>query len=296
MEALRAEALQSVMSRVEDRNFGGLRENMSWTSKLKPGRMALVGVAVIAGGMAAFLALQRETPAPTPVVAEPIPQVVEVPRTRILVAAEQIGAGQRVTASSFTWQEWPQDALRPEFISDESAPDAIGAFEGSVASQDIFEGEPIREQKLAAPSTAQLSAALSPGMRAVSVSVSAESASGGFITPNDRVDVVLTRALATTQTTHTILSAVRVLAINANRGDRASTGETEGEKEEPGVFSSAIATLELDQGQAEMIINARTMGQLSLVLVPMSDFADAANPDRRAINQAIRMTSQFWAN
>jgi pilus assembly protein CpaB len=90
----------------------------------------------------------------------------------------------------------------------------------------------------------------------------------------------------------TVLGSIRILAINSQLGESSSTEE--GEEAKPKTFSGdAIATLELDATQAEVINSAVTMGQLSLVLRSMIDPADEAASSRPA-NQLIRMTSPFW--
>ena len=287
MDALRAEALRTLISRVEDRNFGGLRDRVQWSRGMKLSRMALLLVAVLAGGLAAFLVTQRD-PAVTPAIAQPVTEIVQEARTQILVATQAIGVGQRLSPASIGWQDWPQGAVQSEYITVAAAPDAITNKTGAVARLEFFPGEPIREQKLS-EGQGYLSAILDSGMRGVSVTVTAQSASGGFVLPNDHVDVVLTRTSDTDWDSETILRNVRVLAIDARLGETDPTGAP------PEVFSNeAIATLELDPVQAEVIIAAATLGTLSLVLRSMQDFAESETIG--AANQAIRMTSPFWAN
>jgi len=119
---------------------------------------------------------------------------------------------------------------------------------------------------------------LDKGMRGVSISVAAESASGGFIVPNDHVDVILTQnGPSNQQTSSTLLSNVRVLAINTRLGETGKTGADD--ENDPNaspksqVFpGTAIATLELDPAQAETIVNASAAGRLSLALRSIVDF------------------------
>jgi pilus assembly protein CpaB len=182
-----------------------------------------------------------------------------------------------------------------------------------VARYEFFPGEPIREVKLARADRGFLSAVLDPGTRAVSVDVSAQSASGGFILPNDRVDVVLTSSVGSRQSSSTILENVRVLAINSQIGETAGTkaqtdkpkdsgasdrAASEEEAEGPSRFASAIATLALSPRQAEVIIAATQTGRLSMVLRPTADVAESSAGDdtMSAANQAIRLTSPFWVN
>jgi pilus assembly protein CpaB len=290
MDALRYEALQSVISQVEDRNFGGLREKVSWTRGLKPSRLVLLGVAIVAGGFAAFLATQRQEPAPEPVETV-VTEVVAAPTKQVLVARDPIRVGQRLTASTVQWIDWPESAVAAEFITSERVPDADTFMEGSVARYEFFAGEPIREQKLVKSDRGYLSAILDDGMRGVSVPITAESASGGFVLPNDHVDVVMTRVTDGGQSSQTILQNVRVLAINAQLGEPEASGTPDA----PAVFTgAAIATLALDPTQAELIIGATSMGSLSLVLRSVSDMEDPEAARRRATNQAIRLTSPFW--
>jgi pilus assembly protein CpaB len=153
-------------------------------------------------------------------------------------------------------------------------------MQGTVARFEIFEGDPIRQQKLIRTDQGYLSAVLDKGMRGVSISVAAESASGGFIVPNDHVDVILTQGGPNgQQTSSTLLSNVRVLAVNARLGETGKTGGSE-DSSDPNaspksqVFpGTAIATLELDPPQAETIINASQLGRLSLALRSIVDFA-----------------------
>jgi pilus assembly protein CpaB len=294
MDALRAEALKTLISRVEDRNFGGLRNRFQLGRAGLP-RIALLCVALLAGGLAAFLALQRQMPVAAAAAVE-APVVVAEPRTRVLVAAEPIAVGQKITTASLGWEEWPQDVVRPEYLTIDQAPDAIESMAGSVARAEILPGEPVRPEKLAtATDGSHLSAVLGSGKGAVSVSVTAESASGGFIAPSDRVDVVLTRTVGERQVSDTILDNVRVLAINSDLDAPSSTEDAQAVT--PQNFSStAIATLELDRTQTEVIMTGVTLGRLSLVLRAAADAdADDGEAARRAANQAIRISSPFWA-
>src|SRR5690606_28090173 len=114
------------------------------------------------------------------------------------------------------------------------------------------------------------------GMRAVSISVSPDSASGGYIVPNDRVDVVLSRG---GDYAETILTNVRVLAIGTRLGQVGATGGGANPNDPSSqVFESTeIATLEVTPGQAETVIQAGSAGRLALVLRSVVDFAQTAD-------------------
>jgi pilus assembly protein CpaB len=183
-----------------------------------------------------------------------VTQVVEEAKTQILVAKSAIGIGERLGPTSVEWQDWPQGAMRSEYVSIAAMPDAPSQLTDAVARFEFFPGEPIREAKLVRSDQGYLSAVLAQGKRGVSVGVTAASSAGGFVVPNDHVDVVLTTASASGQRSEVILSDVRVLAIGKRLGEMgASGGNTEGDgsSPQPVTFdSSAIATLELDPPQA----------------------------------------------
>lgn len=294
METLRAEALQQLITRVEDRNFGGLRNQVHWNAGSKNTRIVLIAVAVLAGSMAAFLAVQR--PAPAPEAVAPVVEVVAEPRVQILAAKQTIAVGQRVTPASFEWIDWPESAIRADFVTLATAPEAMTEMSGSTARSEFVAGEPILPQKLMPEGEGSyLSAVLGSGMRGVSVVVSADSASGGFVSPGDRVDVVLTRPTDTGQVTRTIMQNVRVLSINGRLGPTTPSDPNSEAPPKPEVFTdAAIATLELDPTATEVIMSATAHGRLSLVLRAITDAGDAMAV-RSPANQAIRLSSPFWA-
>ena len=239
---------------------------------MRPARILLLLVALIAGGLAAFLATRGGNAPQTVVQTISVPQHTE---TQVLVAKSQIGVGQRLDAASVEWQDWPQSAVRPEYITSAKSPDAPAKIAGAVARFEIFDGEPILDAKLAHTDQGYLSAVLDPGMRGVSISISPAAGSGGFIIPNDRVDVVLTNSSSGQPTTHVVLSDVKVLAIGTRLGQTGKTGAPANPDDPKSqVFTSdAIATLELTPAQAQTLMTASASGKLSLVLRSVADFA-----------------------
>ncbi|MEO7221979.1 MAG: Flp pilus assembly protein CpaB [Devosia sp.] len=237
-------------------------------------RILLLLVALIAGGLAAYLAT-RGGDVPTGPSGPTSPEIVEEARVKVLVAAAPVGVGERLSQTNMVWVDWPQNAVREDYIKQADVPEAMTDMQGAVARFEIFEGDPIRPQKLVRSDQGYLSAVLDKGMRGVSIPVQADSASGGFIVPNDHVDVILTRGGGESGQTETILTNVRVLAINTRLGEVGATGAPEDPANPRAeIFDgSAIATLELDPAQAETVINARQMGQLSLALRSIVDFA-----------------------
>jgi pilus assembly protein CpaB len=165
------------------------------------------------------------------------------------------------------WQSWPQGSLAPTYIVEGKRP--LSDFVGAVARGAIAAGEPITEGKLVLAGTRGFMAAvLQPGMRAVSVPITATSAVSGFIYAGDRVDVLLSLVLAGQtgqhRATETILRNARVIAMDQkldfSPGDKPDVGKT--------------ATLELTPKQTELVTLAVKMGDLSLVLRSLQDAND----------------------
>src|SRR6476646_3758410 len=226
---------------------------------MKAARILILGVALAAGGVAAYLVTSEEPPpAPTPVAAAPTDEV--------LVASSDIGIGQAVSAQTLRWQAWPSTATAsPNFILKKQRPNGMEQLIGSIARTPFANGEPIREDKLIKGNGGYLAAVLPAGMRAISTPISPETGAGGFILPNDRVDVVLIRAQKTAggeiYTTETILTNVRVLAID----------QTVEEKNGQRVVVGKIATLALNARNAETLVLATRLGTMALALRSMAD-------------------------
>ena len=256
---------------------------------MKPARILLLLVAIVAGSLAAYLATRGKAPVQKIVTTT---QVREEAKRQVLIANANIGVGQRLSSSVVSWQDWPEGAVRPEYITSDVIPDAPDQMEGTVARFEIFAGEPIREAKLVRADQGYLSAVILPGMRAVSVSVTAESGAGGYIVPNDRVDVVRTKRSSAGTGTQVILSNVKVLAIGNRLGETGATaGNPDTEDPQAQVFGGdTIATLELSPGQAETIIGAAAEGQLTLVLRSVADFTPTPGDSlMQTSNQPIRL-------
>jgi pilus assembly protein CpaB len=232
-------------------------------------RVLVLAVALVAGGVAAYLALNLGPEgAPAPTVVEIAPQIQS---QDVLVAAADITQGQKLSAENVRWQRWPDDAMNPSYIQKQAQPDAIEKLKGSIVRSTFVAGEPIRDVKLARAESGFLSAILPAGKRAIAVNVSARNTAGGFILPNDRVDVVLTIAQQTNanapaeNVSRTILSNVKVLAID----------QTVEEQSGESVVVGKTATLELDPAQVELITSAEASGTLSLALRSVADSDEA---------------------
>ncbi len=216
-------------------------------------RIAILGVALVAGVGAFFLMLGNK-PEISPV------QIVEPVReesVRVLVSTKDIQRGQRLTLEDTGWVSWPKKALQPTFITDEDS-SARENLESAVARSLIVVGEPIVNAKVVrAGSSGLMAAILSPGMRAVTLRVSPETSSGGFILPGDKVDVFYSAGRdGRDGGARTMFEDVRVLAVNTLYSENTETAHIDG----------ANVTLELSPLDAEAFISARGAGSLSLVL------------------------------
>jgi pilus assembly protein CpaB len=251
---------------------------------MKAARIVVLAVALGAGGIAAYLASGSKEPPPAP------PPVVAIDTVDILVAKGDINMGQVVAAGDIQWQIWPASAGSSYFVRRKDRPDAIEQLTGSIARSPFVAGEPIREAKLIKANGSGFMAALLPsGMRAVSTEISPETGAGGFILPNDRVDVLLTRRDREVERTtgveahisETILTDVRVLAID----------QTIEEKNGQRVVVGRTATVELSPRQAETLAVSRQRGVLSLALRSLIDAnAHAAAPDDgKTANRRLNM-------
>jgi pilus assembly protein CpaB len=234
--------------------------------RMNTARIVVLSIAIGAGGIAAYLASGSDAPrAPT---AEP---VVQLPTVDVLVAKNDIPLGQTVKPEDIQWQTWPAATASSTFIRRSDRPDATTQITGSIARAPFIVGEPIREQKLVKADGSGFMAAILPaGMRAVSTEISPETGAGGFILPNDRVDVILSKhdknpdsRSGTTDVVNSeiILTNIRVLAI-----DQAPK-----EKDGQNTVVGKTVTLELKPEQTETLARARQSGTLSLSLRSIAD-------------------------
>jgi pilus assembly protein CpaB len=225
-------------------------------------RIVVLTLALGAGGFAAYLARGTDS---TPAPAQP---VVQLPTVEVLVAKSEIGLGQSVKPDDLQWQTWPAATASGNFIRRDKDAEAMKSVAGSIARAPFIAGEPIREAKLVKANGSGFMAAILPtGMRAISTEISAETGAGGFILPNDRVDVILTKREKAGPTgtdvvnSEIILPNVRVLAI-----DQAPK-----EKDGQNALVGRTVTLELKPEQAETLARARQGGTLSLALRSIAD-------------------------
>jgi pilus assembly protein CpaB len=215
---------------------------------------------LLAGGTAMLVRSRLERPSVT--VAAPSLQRA-APHKSVLVARVAIGRGQILKSADLGWQAWPEEGVSEAYIVAGGQPAA--AFNGWVARQPFVGGEPIIKSEIVAPGDRGfLAAVLAPGLRAVSVPVSATSGIAGFVFPGDRVDLLTTYTLPPEdgashelepKVAETILRNVRVIAIDQNLDSKR--GEA---------MLAHTVTLEVTPKESEIVALASNLGQLSLSL------------------------------
>lgn len=191
--------------------------------------------------------------------------------TEVLVASKDLLTGEVLKSEDVHWASVPDSALFKGMIKkkDQADEKKLEVY-GKPLRRDIMSGEPVTTQAVIIESEGGgfLSATIAPGMRAVGVSVQAETTAGGFVAPGDFVDVIMTYTLSLKgdaeeysapaiqkYASETIMTNVRVLAVDQNNkesGREAKVGRT--------------VTLEVTKEGAQALALATTMGQISLAL------------------------------
>lgn len=246
-------------------------------------RLIVVGCAAIAAIAAIFLMralLGGGTPKVQAAVAPPQLETVQV-----LVAASALQPGAKLTPALVRWQAWPKTSVDGSFVTAEKVSDLAEFTAKAVVRAPMVAGEPLTGTKVVqADSASFMSATLTPGMRAVSVGISAETGAGGFILPNDRVDVMKTDVVSDSPRrfrASTILENVRVLSID----------QTSKKGDDQQYVVGRTATLELTPDQAKLIARASASGSLSLALRALSaqDPETARTDDAKSYSGEIQI-------
>jgi pilus assembly protein CpaB len=251
---------------------------------MSPMRIIILLLALAAAGGAAFLVLQLSKPQ---VVTETVLQEKlrieerEVSEVEVLTVLRDFAIGETIKAEDLQWAPWPKANLVEGYYVQTTVPASIETLTGAVVKAALYKGEPLLPQKVVIKGDQGLLASImDPEMRAVSVEISAESASGGFILPNDRVDLILTydqaaddaRAIPERTIATTIVKNVRVLAIDQNFATNAE-GET--------ARLGSTATLEVSPQEAELLAMSMRRGEVSLSLRPLDQMASGTDRSPR---------------
>ena len=228
---------------------------------------------------------------------------VEARGPKVLVAQRALPVGTIITADAIGYQLWPEELVQDAYFLDGEAD--MNKLLGTVVRHPITAGEPVTQGSLVAPGDRGfLAAALAPGMRAITVPVTAQSGVAGFVFPGDRVDMVLTQEVggndgASLNASETILRNLRVLATDQSTvSEQAEDGSTV-------VKEFRTVTLEVTPVIAEKIAVAQTIGTLSLSLRSLADnqteleraiaAGDIAIPDDATPEEEERILRQAMA-
>ena len=246
---------------VKSRIAAALRRGVMWKVKrMNSARIIVLAIALVARRPRRLSGRERTSAA-----AETVTVTQQAETTDVLVAKTDIGIGEKITEAMLLWQPWPAGGTSAGMIRRGERPEAIKQVTGMIARQPFIPGRPIREQKIVSATGSGFMAAILPsGKRALAAEISVEVAAGGFVLPNDHVDVILTTSFKEgenyTYKSRTVLENVRVLAVDQlvedKDGQRSVIGRT--------------ATIEVDPPQAEVLANARHAGKLSLVVAELA--------------------------
>jgi pilus assembly protein CpaB len=232
---------------------------------MQKAQLLSIGVALLSGG-GAFVMVNEMTPTPGPL--EAIAPKIEL--DKVLIAKRDLPYGSEIGDADTLWIDWPKQAVPEGVLSGRLAPTAKEDVKSAYVHVPIAKGEPIRMERLSrGESAGAMATMLASGKRAVAVDVTLNNTAGGFILPNDRVDVMrtfrdpdATRELGRdVYATEVVLPNMRVLAM----------GQTIEKKNNEPVVTGSTATLEVDPQQAETLIIAQKSGQLTLVLRSIRD-------------------------
>lgn len=243
--------------------------------------MLLLGALVVAIGTAmAARSLFAGAGAPQAEAAQEVPK-----GPKVLVAQRALPVGTIITADSVAFQLWPKEMVQQAYFIDGEAD--MNKLLGTVVRYPITAGQPVTQGALVAPGDRGfLAAALGPGMRAITVPVSAKTGVGGFVFPGDHVDLMLTQTVqgrdggAPLKATETFLRNVRVLATDHSTETEIEDGKTV-------VRAFRTVTLEVTPKIAEKIAVAQTIGTLSLSLRSLAD--NQSDLDRAIADGSVKV-------
>lgn len=226
-------------------------------------QLIVLGVALLAAIGALFIVngLGRNS--------EPAAEIEEIAGEDVLVAARDILQGAPLSPTDLEWRRFPEASVGPSFIRSSGQASAQADYVGAIARRAFVEGEPITQGSLIQPDGGgAMAAILPPGYRAIAVEVDSATGAGGYIQPNDHVDVIVTAKLDVTDQSggsreevrsDVVLENVRVMALDdAVQASNSPEGPTRA--------SYDIAVLELTAADARTLAMANELGDISLAL------------------------------
>jgi pilus assembly protein CpaB len=237
-------------------------------------KVILLVAALFIAAITAFMARSMFAGAAAPQAAAALAPAPTGPK--VLVATKALPVGTIITADSLRYQPWPKELIEEAYFK-EGAEGAEGtsmeSLVGTVVRNAVTAGQPLTQGSVVKPGDRGfLAAALGPGMRAVTVPVSALTGVAGFVFPGDRVDLVLTQNVNANsgpplKVSETIIRNLRVLAT-----DQRSQPSVD-EKGNTIVSQYRLVTIEATPRIAEKITVAQSIGTISLSLRALADNA-----------------------
>lgn len=174
----------------------------------------------------------------------------------VLVASRDIPFGQLIEPHMVTSMDWPADAVPAGTFTDPAALLPAEGQEPRRAMRAIAQGELMAASRVSGfGEKVTIAQTLGENTRAMAISVDATTAVGGFVTPGDFVDVVLTQGGNETLRAVTILQNIRVIGVDQDARE---------ENDAPVVARTVTVEVTPDQGQRLAL--AQTAGKLSLSL------------------------------
>lgn len=226
-----------------------------------------MGIGFVAAIVAAVLAVNL-TSSETTVVRE-VASAPSIKTTKILVTKKRLKRGDAVADKDLAWADWPSSSVTDRHITKSKKPKAISEFSGTRVRIGMEKGDPAHASKFIGKGQGFLASVLAKGMRAVSTKVSPGTAAGGFILPDDRVDLMMTRTFGEGEDqkikTEPVLTNIRVLAID----------QIVQEKDGQAVVVGKTATLELNDEQVRILTIAQQVAdRMTLALRSLSDASE----------------------
>ena len=249
-------------------------------------KLALLAGALVVAAITAFFARSLIAGSAAPQAAAMGQPVVQIDGPEVLVATRALPIGTILDASALKFQPWPKELVDGAYYL--KAQTNLASLQGTVVRNSITAGQPITQGALVKPGDRGfLAAALGPGMRAVTVPVSAQAAVAGFVFPGDRIDLVLTQTVPgggegqPLKVSETIMRNLRVLATDQRTDNLA------GEDGKTQVRTFSTVTVEATPKIAEEIAVAQTLGSLSLSLRSLAD--NSAELEQAIASGAIKV-------
>lgn len=233
--------------------------------------MLLLGALVVAA-ITAFMARSLLLGSPMRQAGANTAVAAQIDGPEVLVATRALPVGTILDATALKFQPWPKELVDNAYYLRKTTD--LKVLQGTVVRNAITAGQPVTQGALVKPGDRGfLAAALGPGMRAVTVPVSAQTGVAGFVFPGDRIDLVLTQTVPgggdgpPLKVSETIMRNLRVLATDQR------TDNTAGDDGKSVVRTFSNVTVEATPRIAEQIAVAQTVGAISLSLRSIADNA-----------------------